>query len=365
MSAVMLLLWDRDVPAETNVEDTLWVVYGSLIGCVITALIEIVFAEIRPGDTLVGSIADILVSIEELLPFYLEGRPVDPATEKKVTRFAMLGTSRLRRILWRSRSDYSRRYGEQMGAVIALVGRLVDIAANLTHLSFHVSGGDRQRIRDLIASIARIRSDLLSQRVPSLIEFRDESATSVGVPLLREMERTVSLIPAAFSDSGSISEYAPSPWSDKRRSTFLAPDALSNPEHLKFALKGCLAASLCYIIYNAIDWPGISTAATTCFVTALSTIGASRQKQILRISGALAGCALGLGAQLFVLQHLDSIGDFTLLFVAVTIVAAWIATSGPRLSYERVQLDLAFYIINLQEFKIQTALAPARDRGIC
>ena len=365
MIALMVPLWDRHVPAETNVEDTLWVVYGSLIGCVITALIEIVFAEIRPGDTLVGSIADILVSIEELLPFYLEGRPVDPATEKKVTRFAMLGTSRLRRILWRSRSAYSRRYGEQMGAVIALVGRLVDIAANLTHLSFHVSGGDRQRIRDLIASIARIRSDLLSQRVPSLIEFRDESAASVGVPLLREMERTVSLIPAAFSDSGSISEYAPSPWSDKRRSTFLAPDALSNPEHLKFALKGCLAASLCYIIYNAIDWPGISTAVTTCLLTALSTIGASRQKQVLRFAGAITGGFLiGMGSQIFILPHLDSITGFTVLFVVVTAMASWFMTCSPRLSYFGVQIMVAFYLINLQEFAMQTSLSVARDRVV-
>ena len=153
MIAIAVPLWDRHVPAETNVEDTLWLVCGSLIGCVITALVELAFAQIRPGDQLVGSIADRLASVEELLPFYLEGRPVDAATENKITRFAMLGTSRLRRIL--RRSTYSRNYRERMGAVIALTGRLVDIAANVTHLGIHVSADDRKRIQRLSCEYCR------------------------------------------------------------------------------------------------------------------------------------------------------------------------------------------------------------------
>ncbi len=59
---------------------------------------------------------------------------------------------------------------------------------------------------------------------------------------------------------------------------------------------------------------------------------------------------------MFILPYLDSIGGFTLLFITVTIVAAWIATSGPRLSYFGIQLALAFYLINLQEFKIETGI---------
>jgi multidrug resistance protein MdtO len=123
-----------------------------------------------------------------------------------------------------------------------------------------------------------------------------------------------------------------------------------------------LAASLCYIIYNAVDWPGISTAVTTCFLTALSTVGSSHQKQFLRITAAVAGGALGIGIQILVLPELDSIGGFTVLFSAIMVAAAWVATAGPRLSYVGLQVALVFCIINLQEFRIQTALAPARDR---
>jgi multidrug resistance protein MdtO len=358
---ITIPLWDSHIPTELRVEGTLWAVWAITIASVVAGLGGLVFGAIRPGDELVRSIAERLASVEELLTCYLADRPVDDKTEKRVTRLAMLGTSRLRRTL--RRSTYSEQYREQMGAVVVLVGRLVDIAANLTQLRIQVASDDRQRIRALAASIASIHADLLSGRVPGRIEFNSESELSGGVPLLREMEKTVPLIPVVFSGSGPISEYMPSPPADERRSTLFVADALSNPEHLKFGLKGCLAASLCYIIYNSIDWPGISTAITTCLLTALSTVGASRQKQVLRFAGAIGGgVVVGMGAQVFILPYLASIAGFTLLFVVVTGIAAWFATSGPRLSYFGVQFAVAFYLIHLQEFTIQTSLAVARDR---
>src|SRR5216684_3144812 len=86
---------------------------------------------------------------------------------------------------------------------------------------------------------------------------------------------------------------------------------------------------------------------------------------VLRISGAIVGGFIfGMGAQIFVLPYLDSIGGFTLLFIAVTILGAWFATSSPRLSYFGVQLALAFYVVHLQEFGIQTSLTLSRDRVV-
>ena len=172
------------------------------------------------------------------------------------------------------------------------------------------------------------------------------------------------MIPAEFTGSRSVVAYAPQTERGDPPSRFFVADAFSNPEHMKFALRGCLAASLCYFFYNAKDWPDINTAITTCFLTALSTIGSSHQKQILRISGAIIGVMLGIGSQIFILPHLDSIAGFTLLFLALTIPAAWVATSGPRLSYCGVQILIAFYLVNLGEFRVQTSLEPGRDRVI-
>jgi multidrug resistance protein MdtO len=252
-----------------------------------------------------------------------------------------------------------------MGAVVALVGRQVDIAASLMHIGTHVSTDDRQRFLSLVRSISTIRVDLLSGRVPGAISMNDWHESLSGVPLLREMEKTVSLIPEAFSDGASISELGLSGSNEKGPSTFLVADAFSNLDHLKFGLKGGLAASLCYIIYNSIAWPGISTAVTTVLLTALTTVGFSRQKQILRFSGAVVGGLLfGIGAQIFILSYINSIVGFTVLFVAVSVVGAWFATSSPRLAYFGVQIIVAFYLINLQEFKEQISLGIARDRVV-
>ena len=66
----------------------------------------------------------------------------------------------------------------------------------------------------------------------------------------------------------------------------------------------------------------------------------------------------------FILPNLDSIGGLTILFVAVTALSAWIMTSSPRLSYFGIQVALAFYLVNLSEFRMQTSLAVARDRVV-
>jgi multidrug resistance protein MdtO len=104
---------------------------------------------------------------------------------------------------------------------------------------------------------------------------------------------------------------------------------------------------------------------TTCLLTALSTIGVSRQKQILRFAGALVGGFLiGIGSQIFILPNLDSIAGFTVLFMLVTVLSAWFMTCSPRLSYFGLQVALAFYLINVQEFAAQTSLSVARDRVV-
>jgi len=242
------------------------------------------------------------------------------------------------------------------------VGRLVDVTANLMHLSPQFSQDDRKRIRTLTGNIAIIRGELRAERVPAPIRSADRLGSAL--PLLGELEKTVSMIPEVFTGAHAVSAYAPLPPGHAPPARLFAPDALTNPEHIKFALKGFLAASLCYLIYMSLDWRGISTAVTTCFLTALSTVGSSHQKQVLRITGALAGGALGMLAQMFILPSVDSIAGFTFLFLVVSFTAAWFVSSGPRLSYFGVQLAYAYFIVNLSDFKIQISLTPARDRVI-
>jgi multidrug resistance protein MdtO len=134
-----------------------------------------------------------------------------------------------------------------------------------------------------------------------------------------------------------------------------------------------LAASGCYIIYNSIAWPGIGAPAiATCLLTALSAVGASRQRQILRFAAfVVGGLVIGIGSEILILPHLDSISGFTIFFVLVMALVSWFMTSSPRLSYFGFQIAVVFCLINLQEFARQTSLAAARDRivgvglGLC
>src|SRR5258708_33020206 len=112
------------------------------------------------------------------------------------------------------------------------------------------------------------------------------------------MEKTVQLMKEVLTGSQSLGVFAPQPSTGDPPPSCFVRDAFTNVEHIQFAVKGCLTAGLCYIIYNGMDWPGISTAVTTCFLTALSPVGSSLQKQVLRISGALGGGFLiGMGSQ--------------------------------------------------------------------
>jgi multidrug resistance protein MdtO len=136
-------LWDLQIPTELRVEGTLWAVWAITIASVVAAVGGLVFGAMRPGDELVSSIAERLGSVEELLACYAAGRPVDDKQKKTVTRLAMLGTSRLRSNL--RRSTHPGQYREQMGAVVVLAGRLVDIAANLTQLGIQFASDDWRR----------------------------------------------------------------------------------------------------------------------------------------------------------------------------------------------------------------------------
>ena len=360
--AIGIPLWDNLVPAEKNVELTLWIVLATAIGVSASAVLELVFAPTRPGNEIVVPIAERLAAVRAVLITHAEGRAPDHAIQDHILRMRTLGTSRVRRLL--QRSAYSRSYRLQMSGVAALTGRLVDIAATLTDIPWHASGLMQTRARNLAAAVEHIQDDLRHQRVPQPAQFESDAETSAVASLLGEMENTVTLIPQTFAGSLAIDVYQVSA-DDLPKPKLFVRDAFSNPNYFKFALRGCLAGGGAYLIYHAIDWPAISiTAVTTCLLTALSTIGASRQKQFLRFLGFLLGGSLAMGIQVFLLPYLDSIAGFVLVFVPVTVVAGWVMTSSPRLSYLGLQTAFAFYSIHLQEFGPQTSLAVARDRVV-
>jgi multidrug resistance protein MdtO len=365
MVAGAIPTWDQTtISVDDRFENTLWLAGVVIIGVVVSVVVEYVFRRVHPATDLTEGIEERLKTVENVLRSAATGTPLETMWQKRLSLYASVGSSRLRRLI--TRSEFSSHFKAQMSAAVALIGRMVDIAASfrlaLAQRTEPMNEADRQRLMRLAEDVSEICQDLVLQRLPSKIPrpMHDEPSS---IPFLPTMERTLALIPDAFAGSQTVQEFVTAPLDEERRLSFFVNDAFTNREHLLFALRGTLAAVACYFIYNAIDWRGLSTSVATCFITALSTVGSSRQKQILRLGGAIiGGIIFGMGAQVFVLPYLDSITGFTVLFALVTAISAWIGTASGRLSYLGVQLALAFYVINLQEFTIQTSLGVARDR---
>jgi multidrug resistance protein MdtO len=375
-------LWDRAGQVELKIDGTLYLLLSVLIGLGSTLLVEVVYRSFHPKDSVVTGLCDRLATVEETLRSYARGERLGERGNRKLLQYAMIGPASLRRSV--IRDGQTPQIRAQVATLVSLTGRLVDLAVNLEQTliadtrepaastAFAVSADDAGRLRALADAIgAEARSIGALQRVEDARHLRTRpwqgpETPAQNVPLLPILERTVTMLRSIFSppeaEVGNDRELLA--LLDKPgASGIFIPDAFTNRDHLIFALRGCLAASLCYIIYNAIDWPGINTAVATCIITALGTIGSSRQKQVLRISGAVAGGFLiSLPAQVYLFPLMDSITAFTLYFAAVSAVAAWFATSSPRLSYFGLQIALALYLINLQEFTVQISLAVARDR---
>ena len=367
-------LWDRNtLNINDRVSDTLWLGGVVAIGVVIAIVVEYVFRRVHPALDLTEGIESRLHTVEMVLRRAAAEQPLDSASIKSLTLYSSVGTSRLRRLI--IRSQYGLHFKAQIGTAVALLGQLVDVAANFQRsleeraktagagdLASHIDAADKARCQRLADAIDQLGKALAEKRVAERFQQPAQPESS-QLPFLSVMERIVGLMPDAFAGSSTIKELATAPLDEEQPTRFFARDAFSNPAHVQFAVRGTMAAMATYIIYTAIDWPGLSTSIATCIITALSTIGSSRQKQFLRLGGVIVGgIIIGFGAQIFVLPYLDSIAGFTLLFMAVTALSSWIATSSPRLSYLGVQLALAFYLINLQEFTIQTSLSIARDR---
>ena len=354
-------IWERVQPSEFSVEATLWTTGSVALGTVVTIAVEYVAAPFRRHGVLESGLLERWRAVTEVLRSVAEGRYAGKPG-KLLTQFAAVGVSRLRRFVMRSGRDVD--FIEKAGALVSTTEHLVDLTASMVQVGASARHDESRLLR--AADELEVMTERFAKNASGTSGPIRQRASGWGktaeLPFLPEIERNIELLEETIERRGDSGDTGGSAKPETEISWFLQ-DAWTNHDHLRFALKGCLAATICYVTYSAIDWPGLNTSVATCLVTALSSIGSSRQKQILRIGGAITGGVIfGMGAQVFLLPYMDSITAFTVFFAIVTAIAAWISTASARLSYFGLQIALGFFLINLQDFAFQTSLSIARDR---
>ncbi|TMA77842.1 MAG: hypothetical protein E6J74_42435, partial [Deltaproteobacteria bacterium] len=357
-AALVMILPDILPPSpEVLVEFVLWIWWCVTLGLSVNLGVQLLLSRGDPLTLLQRELATRLDRVAQTLR-RLGGQRVAVPERDSLRSFAIAGMSRPLALLKTAAAIHvwAHKRHEGLSALITLTDRLVTSALALETLPdlLHETRL-HERLLNVADSCDRMRRAFNELRLPDdWVTLADEKNAPPPFPLL-DIERTLDQIAMAvprYSEELSHSDSAPA----EKRSLFL-PDAFENPEYVRFAIKGTVAAFICYVVFIGFDYPGIYTSVITCFVVALSTIGASNQKGILRFGGAAVG-------GLMVFPNVETIGGFWLVFGAGTAVAAWVNFGTPRISYGGYQIGLAFYKAVLQDFGPASSATVIRDRLI-
>jgi multidrug resistance protein MdtO len=366
-SLVMILPDILPPSAEVLTEFVLWIWWCVILGLSVNLGVQLLLS---PGDPLMLLRRELdtrLQTVAQLLRRLATNDAAETAATDSLNSLATAGMSRPLALLKTSsliHSWASARH-EKLSALITLLDRLVTAATALQALApASLERVQRERLLNAAEGCERMRRAFAEMRLPALGEWTALASeqASGGPSPLADIERTLDQIALAVPEHAHDADKS-APTGAEKRSLFL-PDAFTNPEYVRFAIKGTLAGFICYFLFIGFDYPGIYTSVITCFVIALSTIGASNQKGILRFGGAAVGGLMGLIALVYLFPNMDTIGGFWLVFGAGTAVAAWATFGTPRIFYGGYQTGLAFYKAILQNFGPALSATVARDRLI-
>ena len=361
VTSYVLTLSDPGTPPEvlTRIVLWTWVVVSYPIALLVIA--DAVAGQ-RPVQVFDQGVAARLEAAGEYLR---GGAGVDAPARMRVERLARAGTG-----------DIAPHVKDRSPSITAARARVVR-QLDLLFLLLRELPSDAERAPEVRRALARAGDVCLSVRrvvlggdgAPSTTAALEEpgmgtcgspAVLAVALPLLGCVEDLAASVlearrPGAPSVPGEVREEGKPPPTQ-------AASTSKTTESVRFALKVTLAAMTAYIIYSALHWSGIHTAMLTCYLVAGASVGATIHKLTLRIAGALVGAALGIGAIVFVLPHLETVGGLVILVAAVTLFAAWIATGTEAISYAGLQVGIAFYLTVLQGFSRTSKMVVGRDR---
>ena len=362
----LIALWETHNPAGPLVKEMLYLIGTISLSVVSVLVVEYTFAGRHPAEELQHERIKRYKAVEEMFSLYAQDADAAHINEAvvRVSRLAATGQSGMQRlyntIVERNLDTGDLPIGTRVR--ITMLAQLMDVSAAF---GWQYPTLSESALRQRCAHIARLCHSLAGGAIPPPSEFELNVESPIGPDptLLDRVDGVLHSILSMPVDTGLVF--------DKKlialpssKVPLLVPGTLRQPETIAFALKLSLCATLCYIIYQAVAWPGISTAVTTVLITGLSTSGATKQRLIFRLAGSfIGGLILALGATVFLFPHMDSITSLVVLTSAVALLSAWVA-GGRNFSYVGLQIAFSYYLVVFVDFSAPTELAPARDRLI-
>lgn len=364
--ATLIALWETHVPADPLVKTTLYVLGTISLAVGSVVCVEYIFGARNLAEELQHQRVLRYQAIQRMFDVYAQGGDSAQISEAvvRVSRLAAGGQSGMQNlyntIVERNLNTGDLPIGTRVR--ITMLAQLTDLSAAFGWQ--HPSLED-PALRERCAHIAELCGYLATGAVPPERhqEIVKERLITDNPSLIDRVDGVLHSILSMPIEAGPVhdKELVALP---SRKVPVWVPGAFRQPQAIAFALKLSLCATICYVIYQAVAWPGISTSVTTVLITGLSTSAAIKQKLIFRFVGSLlGGLILGLGATVFLFPHMDSITSLVVLVAAVAFLSAWVA-AGRQFNYVGLQIAFSFYIVAFEGFSAPTELAPARDRLI-
>jgi multidrug resistance protein MdtO len=366
LTYMVISLWEYKIRAERILHLSLWPM-GTVATVALSAVVvECLFNRSDPLVRLRREIKARCAALNGLLQLF-GARAEAGEIERQsaiVRRYAVTGRGQLHVLLERISKDRLCDTGElrRLRTLTLALDRLLVLGAGIAVTQ------DFERMDP--ARLERIGKAIVAAEEGRLEEVQSTLGDSpiAGYSQWDHIEQTLHNL-AAPTDASAADPAAETPqaapsggsWRDSLK-RLLLPDAFANSDYFMYALKLSLCATICYVIYNGLGWPGISTAFFTVYFTGLSTTGTSNRKLLIRIIGStIGGMVLGIGCLVFVYPNLEGVQGFLLVIAALSFLGAWCAAS-PYYGYIGLQIVFSFNLLAFERLGAPNQMTPARDR---
>jgi multidrug resistance protein MdtO len=374
---------------DASLEKVLWRIVLTLAGAVIGTVAQLVLWPEHPEKLLLDQLAARLQTAQSILHRVMDGSirsDQSPAAgERESVAVTMAGQLDLLASAENGSGWLRQRHTEQI-KLISDVEMILIAALRLERLAAEdprmlQDGSVRSKIRATQAGLARIHRALVercwwpgthddsnaAEECGDVTRLEELQPVQLAV---KELEEVLQRVPAslAFLPTARTDEWQGSHLLDPIRepiaekSIFTPACRLSNREVVRFALKGSLAATICYVIFQALNWPAISTCVVTALICAQSSFGAGLRKSLLRLAGAVLGGLAAVATTVVLLPNMENAAAFIVVITILFFGAAWLTVGSSRVSYIGLQVGLVLSLVLLNQPGRAIDLTTAWDR---